>query len=611
VTLPSREVALLYGMNVIGGALGALACGFVLIWKLGVTGTALAAFALAAGVGGSALGLARSLGAEPAAAPAEAPPAPRGRLGVHAGLALLVGAYALSYELLWGRMAKLYLGDRTMATATLLFIYLACMALGSFAVHALFARRPPMGARAEFAWLARVLALAAPAHLASLGALVHVIESPTISIWVAQHTALRVAVAFAVTALPVTLLGMAFPLLLQTARQVDTFPARAVGRLYFINSLGSAGGAIFGGYLAPRSVGTLDGFLITSLAAALTAGACQWGATRDTLRRWLGAGAIAALLALGWALAPPDLLFHDSRDKLVASHEDEYGIQLLTSDADGHLKLRNNRIYIAYKLGARATSFAQETMAYFACLLSSRCESVLNIGTGYGITAGAFTTFAELRELTTVEMLPWLCRIQPTFERYNFAFYADPRTRQLCTDGRRVVAAGGGRWDVISVNVLDPYLPGSAQLFTTDFWRLARRHLAPGGVYSQLVWGADRDLLVRGLESVFERVLLLPAYTHSFHAVAFADDAPPALHLERLTPRMQAALAALGLPRPAPFFEEAVRQALIEQRTRDAARQAPDRRPLHTDDHPILEYRWSHGDPTLSMFDSLQAHEMR
>ena len=55
------SVAVIYGCNVIGGALGALACGFVLIWWFGITGTAWFALILLFILGGIAILLSRGL----------------------------------------------------------------------------------------------------------------------------------------------------------------------------------------------------------------------------------------------------------------------------------------------------------------------------------------------------------------------------------------------------------------------------------------------------------------------------------------------------------------------------------------------------------------------
>ncbi len=175
-----------------------------------------------------------------------------------------------------------------------------------------------------------------------------------------------------------------------------------------------------------------------------------------------------------------------------------------------------------------------------------------------------------------------------------------------------MLAASDDRYDVITVNVMDPYIPGSSSLFTTDFWSIAKSRLTPGGVYSQLIWGPDANRLLQGLRTVFPTVLQFPGgWKDTYNVVAFAEATEPRLHLDRLTPALGQALAKFNISDPADFFGRALAEAL---RIEEQARQQSFDLVLHTDDMPILEYRWARGDRLTdtyesygetSMFDSL------
>jgi len=613
--LPSSQVTGIYGANVIGGALGALACGFVLLWWLGVTGTAWVALVVDLALGAAALGLSRGVsaaGPQEQAAPAPPPQAVAGARPAHAllypTLAFLTGMFALGYELLWGRLAKLYMGDRTMAIASLLFIYLACMALGSFAVGVLHRRRPAPDLRQALSRFGTLLGVAAAAHLVSLAFIHFVIDNPSIAMRFANHALPRVLITFGAMLIPVTLLGMAFPFLMQTARRIDDRPGRAVGSLYFVNSIGAALGAFFGGFFAPRTIGTLAGFVVASVCMLAVALWCHAMGPGRPIRRLARGAAIAGLLVPALLLMPRDLLFYDEDQTLIAWNEDEYGIQLVTRDAQGQMFVKSNRLYVAYTLGPLVTNFTQETISYESCLLSEQCETILNIGTGYGITAGAFTVLDVVASVITIEVLPYICEIQPMFERYNFAYYNDPRVTRLCTEGRRMLAASDEQFDVITVNVMDPYIPGSSSLFTTDFWKIAKSRLAPGGVYSQLIWGPDANRLLQGLRTVFPTVLQFPGgWKDTYNVIAFAEPTEPRLHLERVTPALREALARFNIPDAEVFFRETLTTALRVERE---ARQQSFDLVLHTDDMPILEYRWARGDRMTDSYDSYQETSM-
>jgi hypothetical protein len=157
------------------------------------------------------------------------------------------------------------------------------------------------------------------------------------------------------------------------------------------------------------------------------------------------------------------------------------------------------------------------------------------------------------------------------------------------------------------VNVLDPYLPGSSALYTVDFWQIARDHLKKGGVFTQLFWGEDLDLLVRGLRTVFPTALYFPAYGNtSFNVVAFAEPVTSStlsLKLERLTPEIENQILEMTGSEAAYLFKGLLEQAWrIHPAFERLAARTEGR--LHTDNHPILEYRWAHGVHNVSNLDS-------
>jgi spermidine synthase len=601
----AREAPVLYALNILGGVAGALATGFVLLWKLGVTRTALLGLAVstvvwAVTVRGAARGQ-RDPGGAPRAATAATSPG-------YGTLALASGLLALAYEMLWVRLAKLYLGDRTLATSSLLAIFLLGLAAGSLAVRPLVAWLRPTDADATRRLARWAMALGGIVQLVSVRAL-HELAGPLSEAGVGWRLAAMLATALP----PVALQGLAFPLLLHTDASVGDLPSRAVGRLTFLNAVAGALGAVAGGTLLPRAVGTAGGFIIGAAAATLLAVLAERPGRGLSARAALGSAvAVAALLGAA-ALVPRSFARIAPGEKLVALHEDEYGLQVVTRSPRGYLKVRNDRSFIAYHLGHPATSFTQQTMAYFTCVAARDCRDVLNVGTGYGITAGAFTRMPAVEKLVTVEVLPFICREQALFAPFNFEYYRDPRVRARCGDGRQVLASSREAWDVIAVNVLDPYVPGSSGLYTMEFWRLARQRLRAGGVYAQLVWGPDLPMLAGGLRKVFPEVGLFPTgYQDSFTAIALTEPLPGGTvrHLDRLSAEALAALGGFGVADPRAFVEARIREAFSPAaEERMAGWAASPEAGRHTDDRPLLEYRWSQSGRYVSAFDSLMTFD--
>lgn len=625
-TTARSAVPILYGWNTLGAACGALATGFVLIWRLGLQGSVLLAVAANLAVAIAALGLSAKArsgrvaplpgGAEGGRAPGEPETSEATRSGGRGPvapapwviLAFWSGCGTLALEVLWGRVARFVLGDRTLAIAAVLFVFVSALGAGSLLASVL-ARRysgvPP----------AHALVMAARALLA--GTVAHAVLVP-LGLWSAAGGGLtglledlgspgRLLVMMILVFPGVLLLGLVFPLLAWSLRGLDERPGPLLGRLYLVNTAGAVVGAVTGGLFLTAWFGTPRGFL---LVMAVSAAVATWVLARAPEGgRWRGWGVAAGVAVVASAaVLPARLVVLRDGETLVDFREDAYGVQVLASaEASGYLRVRNNRMGLVFDLGHPDTRHAQETAAHFAALLAERVDRVLNLGTGYGITAGAFTLYPDVRHLETVELLPFLVDHQESFAQWNHDYLRDPRVRLVEGDGRHVLAASPEPWDIVSVNVLDPYSPGSAALYTVEFWELVRSRLEPGGVFTQLFWGEDVDLLVRGLETVFPTVLFFEAYGRSsYNVVAFRDAVSPGgitPRLERMGPRARASFAqAVGAsPEEAMPRLLEVGWALSDVWSRRAAGAQG---PLHTDDRPILEYRWATGTPGVSPFDS-------
>lgn len=190
----------------------------------------------------------------------------------------LSGAAALVYELLWFRLLAHVMGSTATATATLLAAYLFGLGLGAWIFGALADR---MASRAAFLYVAAecgigLYGLASREVLArgsSLYAFVHA--------WVADSPgallAGRFVVSFVLVALPTTLMGGTFPLMVRLLRDRGRQTGRAAGTAYAVNTAGAAAGTLALPFLLLPSLGV--GW---SLAAAA------------------GANGLAALLVL-WA----------------------------------------------------------------------------------------------------------------------------------------------------------------------------------------------------------------------------------------------------------------------------------------------------------------------
>ena len=133
------------------------------------------------------------------------------------------------------------------------------------------------------------------------------------------------------------------------------------------------------------------------------------------------------------------------------------------------------------------------------------------IGSGYGITAGTFGRY-PVERVDAVEILPLFVEHADHFRRGSYDYLRNPRVRVHIADGRHFLVMARDPYDIISINVSDPYLPGSSSLFSAEFYRLVKRKLNPGGIVCQHIFGPDIVSLYHGFLSHFDHVRAVPAY---------------------------------------------------------------------------------------------------
>ncbi|MBL4867392.1 MAG: fused MFS/spermidine synthase [Pseudomonadales bacterium] len=616
-TLPRQIVTQLYGWNTIGAAVGAFLTGFFLIWQLGLTLTVSIAVGLNLIVALLFYLMATQFYVgEPSPVRAghqeeestQIKKGPREQI-LWCGFAFISGFSVLAYEILWGRMAKFLLGDRTIAITALLFIFIICLGLGSLLAPTIgqkFKANTPAQALKLMAW---IFIVAGFLHLAIVPLASTTIHGDGLAsiIMMDNEFIRRILTMWILIFPPIIALGLVFPLLLWSAREIDILPGKVLGNLYFINTVGAMVGAVVASFALSRWLGTLWAFLfITGLQIVCAAIYLLWTSKVNSEKSIV---VLAVIFTLVIAVQfPKDLLLLRNDEKLVDYSEDEYGVQSLTQTESGMLRVKNNRLQLIYDLGHPQTTHAQQMAAHLTTLFAKECCDVLNVGTGYGITAGTYTLYSDVDSIETIEILPFLVRHQNTFSKYNFSYLQDARVQLVQGDGRHILVASDKTYDIISVNVLDPYLPGSASLYTVDLWQEVYDHLRPGGVYTQLFWGDDVSLLIKGLNTVFPTVLYFSAYGNtSLNVIGFKNPVTPEtamLHLERIDPNAKIALQEILDTQNINKTLHELLATAWENRGKLNKLAEANPSPLHTDDFPILEFRWAHGVEHVSVFDS-------
>jgi spermidine synthase len=465
----------LYAMNVLGAMVGALLVPFALLPALGAAGAYRAAVLGSVVVGGTAA----LLGSRGPRRPIEGPAAGT-RPPIPASILLLAGwsgACTLGLQVLWTRMFSLVHESSVYSFAVVVALFLGGLAGGAALARTALRRKAPARLWLARAWsLAGLLIVISPVlfHELTRG-LAHLPEGD----WLAG---LRHLVGLGtLTLLPASVaLGAALPLLMEMAGASGDDAGPTLGRLLSVNTLGAVLGPLAVTYALAPAVG-----LWTSLAwvggATVIAGILS-GLPRGER---LTAGVLLAVLLLvaGPTRLPPVRVRAAEGERVVSVREGSYGTTAVLDDGDDRWITVNN----SYVLGGSGAAAEERWQGHLPLLLHPAPRRVAFVGVGTGITASPARLYPA-EEIVALEIVPDVLEAA----RQDFAFangrlLDDPRVRAVVDDGRHHLAATTGErpFDVIVGDLLVPWRPGEAGLFTREYLQTVRRALAPDGLFCQ------------------------------------------------------------------------------------------------------------------------------
>ncbi|HBL31176.1 MAG TPA: hypothetical protein DD490_30485 [Acidobacteria bacterium] len=627
---------MIYGLDTLGGATRALLAGLVLVPHVGLRAST---WLLGAGALALAAGLARLQ--EPdahAPAPAPVPPAvlkkrnrakpmpaqPREEIRLSpAARRLTLAAFAVSgcaamwLETGWNRFFYLLNGTSVSSLAFVLAGFLGGVGLGS-----LLTRRRADTLRnlpATIAFLQVVIAIGGIFVFRAR----ETFERAYLNLF--QETAGEGAFFFQIflllsgmVLLATLAMGANFPLVTRLLTQAESEGTKdgagsALGRAYFVNTLGAVAGALTGEYLLLPHLG-FAGLIVASVVAyLLTAVVFVSQAPAGSRRRQLVT--VGVLSAIALALSPLVLPFeppksavyyHGVRDgswKLYQQANSEmttiyrrqgyYGqVSVLSVPQADALFLKHNGKTDATNLAG--DNYAQLMLGHLPMLLHPDPQRVLNIGLGGGLTLAAVLRHRQAREVVQVEIDPLVVEAARLhFREANHAALEDPRVRMVIDDGRNYVDRTRHRFDVLISEPPNIWVAGVSGLFTREFYGAARRALAPGGLLCQ--WfpihemsAADFHTALRTLSLEFPHSAV---WTNGYDAIVLASvEALPKDTFRVITrsgaPGVAEDFAGIGmsLPQLARMIENP------RFRGAETLAVAPGKE-INTDDRPVLEFR--------------------
>lgn len=539
----------LYATNTAGAILGALATGFYLVPALGLRKTAWLAAGVNTAVALAALGLrgrvaamspARAEAAEAASTPGtaddvDAPPDVRRTvLAVFAAS----GFVSLALEIIWFRVLALHVRPTAYAFTIMLAAVLAGISAGSYVVTPLFRRARPW--LAILAPLQMVIALVAALSLNPLP-LVDTLQrglGPVFALLGIPEYVWPLATTSLVSILPTSLLlGAAFPigLRLYVGREAD--PGRHVATFYSLNVCGAIAGSVVGGFLLLPVLGSRGALLAVAavtLISSLMLAYRLWASAPNVAGFVSMVGPVAFLMASLNAIEPfEDFMRRQYRAERYMWHGE--GVQTTVS-----VHQQRGGTKVMYLDGmhqaddSRSSRLTHQSIGALPMMLHPNPRRVLVIGLGGGATPGAIAKFPGA-EVDVVELSADVVTGSRYFGHINFDLFTRHNVHLRVDDGRNHMMTTGTRYDVITADAILPSRNGATNLYSREYFQLARRALAPGGVVLQWL-GSESDfeykLIMRTFLSVFPDTTLWGG-----HSLLLGTTAPFTLSASRFSER--------------------------------------------------------------------------
>ena len=415
----------------------------------------------------------------------------------------LSGLTALGAEVVWTRLLSLTLGGTVYTFSLILAAFLIGLGLGSgvgsFLARSIRDPRVALGlcqllVMGGLAWAAYALTTALPywpidPSLAS---------APSNNFQIDLVRCLITVVPGAV------LWGLSFPFALAAVATEGQDTGHLVGRVYAANTVGAIIGALSVSLVLIGGIGTqgtqrvLIG--VAAISSMIMLGPLAAGFVRGLTFNFRTLAPTTVIVAmavlLGATVAPvPGLLVAYGRyaatwvrsaGDIIYIGEGTHASLAVSREPNGVLSYHN-----AGKI--QASSFPQDMrlqrmLGHFTTLVPDDPSSVLVIGMGAGVTAGAVSIDPRVERITIAEIEPLVPEVvSEYFHDHNFGVATSPKVQIRIDDGRHYLLTTDETFDAITSDPLDPWVKGAANLYTREFWELVRRHLNPGGVVTVFV----------------------------------------------------------------------------------------------------------------------------
>jgi len=521
---PGSQIAMLYFSNSIGAAFGVIVGGFFLIDLVGLPGTIKTAGIINIFLAVIVWQLVKNHQAnEPKIIHKKSSNIKPEFYITLCVVALLTGAASFIYEISWIRMLSLVLGSSTHAFELMLSAFILGLALGGLWIKRRIDSLP--NSTLTLANIQIMMGILALLTLPLYGNTFEIMQwilgvIPKTNFGYSLFNLSSQAIAVMIM-LPTTFLaGMTLPIITYSLIK-EGGGEKSIGIVYAANTLGAIIGIFFAIHIGLPTLG-LKGLITfgASIDIILGIGLLIWisktnGIEFPRVRTFAALLAIIATMLfvnldsykmasgvyrLGNLLSADefDIIFH--KDGKTATVD-------LTQGKDGVVGIRTNgKVDASINLIENGRHTADEaTMVLAAAIplaLNPKATSAANIGLGSGLTTHTLLLSTSIQSVDTIEIEQAIVEAAEIFRPKTGLAFTSNKGKIHIDDAKTFFSNQKNKYDIIISEPSNPWVSGTANLFTSEFYQHVNNYLSQDGLLVQWIQLYEIDLNL--VSSVFK-----------------------------------------------------------------------------------------------------------
>jgi len=411
---------------------------------------------------------------------------------------LIIAICGLVYELLVGSLSSYLLGDSVTHFSITIGLFMSAMGLGSF-----LSRRVEGDLLRWFLLVEIAIAL------------VGGFSTSLLFVTFAYTQSYHVVMVLLIVVIG-SLIGLEIPLLTRLAQGYSSLK-NVIADVFSLDYIGALVASVaFPMLLLPYFGLVKTAFLIGmfNLAVAL---ANLYVFRRQIVSRWqvlLLTTVVAAVLAAGFISSQQITSFIEERlykDEIIYAVQTPYQRLVVTKWND------DLRLFIDGNIQFSSIDEYRyhESLVHPAMSLAPSHEHVLVLGGGDGLVAREVLKYDDVGAITIVDIDPQVTELfatYPPFVELNQGALSDPRVRIVNEDAYKFLERTSERYPVIIIDLPDPNNESLAKLYSVEFYRIVKQHLARGGVVAvqsssvyftrETFWCTNHTIAAAGLHTL-------------------------------------------------------------------------------------------------------------